>query len=121
MDQDYEFSYLALHITKLESPEGFHVWKREMQEYLIAVDLWKWTEEKNSEAPAAEIPDRANDGSNELARATALAALEGKVDAWKERHGLACISIVSRLGTNYLYDFRAEINAHKLWNRITKD
>ena len=30
---------LPLHITKLESPEGFQEWKHEMQQYLIAAGL----------------------------------------------------------------------------------
>ena len=50
MEFDFDVDNLPLHITKLESPEGFQVWKREMQEYLIAAILWKWTKEENSEA-----------------------------------------------------------------------
>lgn len=121
MELDYEFMYLPLHITKLESPEDFQVWERDMQEYLISVVLWKYTKEENSEPPTAEIPDRANDGSNQLMRATALAALEKKGLAWKTGNELASNAIRSRLGPNFSHDFRNEKNAHKLWNGIAKD
>lgn len=121
MDIDYEYKYLPLHITKLESPEDFQVWVREMREYLIAVILWRWTEEENSEVPTADIPDLANDGSNQLVRATALAALEERVLTWETGNDLASNAIRSRLGTNYFLDFRNETNAHKLWKGIARD
>lgn len=118
---EFDFDFPPLHITKLESPEGFQVWEREMREHLISVIIWKWTEKENSEAPTAEIPDLANDGSNELVRATALAALEEKVLAWKRGNELAYITILSRLGPYYICDYRYETNAHKIWNGIAKD
>ena len=121
MEIDFEVPYLPLHITKLESPEGFRVWEREMQEFLIPTGLWKWTKEENREAPTAEIPDRGKDGSNQLMRDTALAALEGKVLTWKTGHELACNAIVSRLGPLYFYEFRKESNACKLWSGIAKE
>ena len=40
MEIDYDTSYLPLHVTKLESPEGFQAWKRKMRHWLIAADLW---------------------------------------------------------------------------------
>ena len=121
MEIDYDTSYLPLHVTKLESPEGFQVWKRKMRHWLIAADLWQWTEEENSEAPTTEVPDLANDGSNELARATALAKSKEKMHAWKRGNELACNAIVSRLGSNHYYDYENETNAHRLWNGIAKD
>ena len=121
MEIDFEVPYLPLHITKLESPEGFQVLEREMQEFLIATILWMWTKEENREAPTAEIPNVANDGSNQPVRTTALTALEEKVLAWKTGHELTCNAIVSRLETIYFCDFRKETNAHKLWNGIAKE
>ena len=112
---------LPLHITELESPEGFQVWERKMHKYLTAADLWEWTKVENKDAPTAEIPALANDGSNQLMRTTALTALEEKMFAWKRGNQLACNAIVSRLGTSYAYDFENETNAYKLWNRIVRD
>ena len=92
-----------------------------MKHWLIAADLWQWTEEENRDAPTAEIPDLANHGSNQLLRATALAALKEDMRSWKRGNELACNAIVSRLGGNYYYDLEKETNAHKLWNGIARE
>ena len=115
-----EANALPLHITKLESPERFQVWKREMQHYLIAACLWKWTEVENKDAPTAETPVLANDGSDHLVRTTALPALEEKTSAWVQGNKLACNAIKSRLGTNYTIDFENETSAQKLCDRIDR-
>ncbi|KAK0516692.1 hypothetical protein JMJ35_001295 [Cladonia borealis] len=117
-DEEYD---LLLYIAKLESPEGFKVWKRAMREHLIAANLWQWTEVENKDPPIADIPALANDGSNQFVRTTSLAALNQKMSAWKRGHALACNAIISRLGTYYTYEFENEINAHKLWNSIIKN
>ena len=120
METDFEVDYLPLHITELESPESFHVWKRQMKHWLIAADLWQWIEEENRDAPTAKIPDLATDGSNQLVRATALAAFEKDMRAWKRGNELACNAILSQLGNCYYYDFEKETSAYKLWNGIAK-
>ena len=113
-------SILPFHVAELKSSEGFQVWKRKMRHWLIAADLWQWTEEENSEAPTTEVPDPANDGSNDLARATALAESKEKLREWKRGHKLACNAIISRLGDHY-YHYDEETNAHTLWNSIARD
>ena len=120
MDTDSDEEILPLRISKLASPDGFQVWKRQMKHWLIAADLWQWTEEENREAPTAETAGLANDGSNQLVGITALAAPKEEMRAWKRGHKLACNAIVSRLGNYYYYDFEKETNAHKLWNGIAK-
>ncbi len=112
---------LPLHITKLESPEGFQEWKHQMKQYLIAAGLWKWTKVENKDAPTAEISTLANDGSNQLVRTTALEAPEESMSAWEQGNKIACNAIKSRLGDYYFYDFKNEKNAYKLWSGIDRD
>ena len=95
----YETYDLPLHITELESPDGFQVWEREMREYLIAYNLWQWTTVEKQDPPTAEIPALAIDGSNQIVPATALAALNQKMSAWKRGHALACNAIKHGLGS----------------------
>ena len=111
---------LPLHITKLESPEGFSVWELEMQQYLIATSLWEWTNVENKDAPTTEIPALATDSSNQDVRTTAPTALEEKISTWKSGHELARNAILSRLGHCYILDFKHETNAYELWNRIIR-
>ena len=54
-------------------------------------------------------------------RTTALKAPEESVSAWEQGNEIACNAIKSRLGTNYINDFKNETNAYKLWNRIVRD
>ena len=117
----YETYDLPLHITELESPDGFQVWQREMRQYLIAYNLWQWTTVENQDPPTAEVPALANDGSNQVEPTTALAALNQKMAAWKRGHALACNAIKSRLGLYYICDFENETNACKLWHGIIKN
>ena len=112
---------LPLHIPALESPEGYQGWKRKMQQYLIANNLWEWIEEDSKELPTAEIPKLADDGSNQPVVTAAKEALAIEVKRWKRGHLVACNAIFSVLGTNYVNDFENETNAHKLWNGIVRD
>ena len=89
-----------------------------MQQYLIATDLWKWTNVENKDAPTAEIPALPIDGRNQIVRTTALTAPEENISIWKRGHELVCNAIISRLGTYYFNEFQGETNAYELWNRI---
>lgn len=37
---------------KLENPDGYQEWERKMQQYLIHVDLWKYTTEREATFPS---------------------------------------------------------------------
>lgn len=70
---------LPLYIPELESPEGYQGWKRKMQQYLIASNLWEWTEPESKDMPTAQIPALANDGSNQAVVTTATETLQEKI------------------------------------------
>ena len=112
---------LPLHFPELETPERYQGWKRKMQQYLIANNLWEWVEEENKDPPTAEIPALINDGSNQAIVTAAKKALADETKIWKKGNQLTCNAIISRLGNNYINDFEGETNAYKLWHGIVRD
>ena len=117
---------LPLHITKLEGPEGYQVWSREMEQYLIAANLWKWRNQPEEPTeptakPAAAVPQNQLQGSEAQPAAQPAIpsdALLAKIANWTLGHSLASNAIHSRLGSNLIADYRHERNFATLWSSI---
>ena len=121
---------------KLESPEGYQVWERKMEQYLIHVDLWKFTTEKEATFPsrisqtdadrvvAANAAAQVAAGVNEfvepapIPEVQSLADYELRLERWENKHLRACNAIKSTLGVNYYNDHKGSSNACFLWIAI---
>lgn len=88
-------------IAKLEDAEGWPLWKREMRDYLIYVDLYQYIEDPD--LPAHPIP-------------TAAARL-----AHKRGHNKACTAMRTRLGYNGYSLVENATNASEAWTRIESE
>ena len=104
---------LPLHIAKLEGPEGFQVWQREMRQHLTINLLMKWTKPENKNPPLAPLVV-----GTPAEVAAAETAAEERLAKWELGHELAVTTIHSRLGNNLMADLENETNACDLWEKV---
>ena len=98
-------SSLPTNVIKLENPDQYQQWEREIKTYLVHVDLWKFTLMSKS-----VLSLRAPDETPE--------AFETREEKWEGKHLKCCNAIQSTLGLNYYNDHKGSINAYFLWVAI---
>ena len=105
MPEDLKVTSLPKHILKLESPEGFQTWKRDIRIFLTAARLWSYTTAAKKEPPSQDTDDPDSD-------------FEVREAAWELGHQQTVNIIQFCLGLNYINDFEAYTNAAFLWTAI---
>ena len=126
-------------VSRLEDPDGYQVWQRDMRTFLIQTNLWRYTLMSESIFPprvtqadvdliaarnaAAQLNAEAGEPVTlaPIPEIQTVAEYEAKREKWENRHLIACNSMTSCLGTNYYNDYKDFTNACFLWVAIKEN
>ena len=109
-------------VEELGSPDGFQGWKRKMERWLTAADVYQYCEEDEyKDPPTAEIPTLKDDGSNKAEVTEAQKDLKEELKTWTRGNKMARNAILARLKSNYIKTYEKETSAYKIWHNLIRD